>query len=289
MTTLLGTVAELWRYPVKSMRGERIEATDVDATYGVSGDRGWAVRDDDAGEIRNAKKIPALLQCSARYVAEPVGTATLPVEITLPDGTTVRSDDPAVGQRLSDALGFHASLWPRVAAEDADHYLRIPLDEAEQRRQYALEDGEALPGPDLTAPPRRHDLRRYVSPLGTYFDADELTLLTTSTLDALGERYPAAGIDVRRYRPNVLVDTGTVGTLHGELCWIGNRLRIGTLVVDLPRRIRRCSMIVHAQAELPRDRSVLRDLIRETDFALGVAAEIVTPGRIAIGDPVELL
>src|SRR5438046_10423198 len=66
----LGRVIEIWRYPVKSMGGEELERCAL-GKLGVPGDRGWAVRDEAAGEIRGAKKLPALLQLAARYLEEP--------------------------------------------------------------------------------------------------------------------------------------------------------------------------------------------------------------------------
>ena len=70
--TAVGRVTELWRYPVKSMGGEIRDRVDI-GPQGIPGDRGWALRDDQAGEIRGAKKMPALRGCHARYDAEPSG------------------------------------------------------------------------------------------------------------------------------------------------------------------------------------------------------------------------
>lgn len=284
----IGVVRELWRYPVKSMRGERVDDAVVHAGIGVAGDRGWAVRDDAVGEIRSAKRVPALLQCAARYVASPVGAATPHVVITLPDGREVRSDDPSVHDTLSAVLGRRVTLWPRVGADHAEHFLRRDaIDADEMRRQYGLADDEPLPAATPSAAPRRTDLRRYVSPLGTYFDADELHLLTTATLDDLRRRHPDAGVDVRRYRPNVVLDTD--GAPFDEFAWVGRQLRIGALVVDVPRRTQRCVMITHAQGSLGADRTVLRTLVSETGHTLGVAGDVVTPGAVRVGDPVELV
>ena len=282
---------ELWRYPVKSMRGERVDEAVVHAGIGIAGDRGWAVRDEATLEIRSAKRLAALLHCAARYVTEPVGADTPAVAITLPDGDQVRSDDPAVHDVVSAALGRRVTLWPRVGADHPEHFLRRDqIDAEEMRRQYGLSDDEPLPAPPSAAPPRRSDLRRYVSPLGTYFDADELHVLSTATLAELRRRHPDAGVDVRRYRPNIVVDTGPapLGELT-EFAWVGRRLRMGELVLDVPRRTQRCVMITHAQGELGSDRSVLRTLVRETGHTLGVAGDVVTPGTVRVGDPVELL
>jgi uncharacterized protein YcbX len=108
---IIGTVSEMWRYPVKSMGGERLDCCTV-GVAGLLGDWGWAVRDDIAGEIRGARHLPLLLQCSARY-REPPGGGSLPqVEITLPDGTHIGSEASDVNARLSALLGRAVSLWP---------------------------------------------------------------------------------------------------------------------------------------------------------------------------------
>ncbi|MCH8283333.1 MAG: alcohol dehydrogenase catalytic domain-containing protein [Chloroflexi bacterium] len=80
----VGTVKQIWRYPVKSMGGETVQDCQV-GERGLGGDRGWALRDETAGEIRGAKKLPELLECTARYLDAPSGESVPPVEITLPD------------------------------------------------------------------------------------------------------------------------------------------------------------------------------------------------------------
>src|SRR6185369_9883715 len=88
----IGIVRELWRYPVKSMGGESIPSCEL-GTLGIPADRGWALRDEDAGEVRGAKKLPALLRCRARYRTEPAGDDVPPVDIVLPDGAATATDD----------------------------------------------------------------------------------------------------------------------------------------------------------------------------------------------------
>src|SRR5437867_9640650 len=126
----VGTVVEIWRYPVKSMAGEQLAATAI-GPLGLPGDRGWAVRDEVAGEIRGAKKFPVLLQCAARYEAEPTVDRVPPAEITFPDGDRMRSDDPRVAGRLSELLGRRVTLWPLEPADNRDHYRRAPPDGGE--------------------------------------------------------------------------------------------------------------------------------------------------------------
>src|SRR6185295_14930623 len=96
---LIGTVQQIWRYPVKSMAGERLEACAV-STLGIPGDRGWALRDETRRETTNGKRIPLLMQCAASYRAEPTNGAVPPVNIMLANGTQISSDDAEVNHAL---------------------------------------------------------------------------------------------------------------------------------------------------------------------------------------------
>jgi uncharacterized protein YcbX len=111
------------RYPMKSLGGEWPDGCPMDLA-GFLGDRGWAVRDDVAGETCGARHLPPLLQCSARY-REPPGDGSLPhIGITLPDGTHVGSDAPDATARLSALLGRAVALWPLQPASHKAHYLQ---------------------------------------------------------------------------------------------------------------------------------------------------------------------
>jgi uncharacterized protein YcbX len=278
-------------YPIKSMRGERVERSTVAPRFGMAGDRGWAVKDEAIGEIRSAKRLAELLQCAARYVVPPSDVANSIVEITLPDGRAVRSDDPSVDERLSEVIGQPITLWPRVSETEPEHYLRREaIDEAEMRRQYGLMDDEPLPDMGQIPADIVKLLTRYVSPPGTYFDAFELHLLATESLDELHRRHPDAGVDVRRFRPNVVVDTSA--TKPGdfpEFGWVGHQVRIGEVLIHVSRPMQRCVMTVHAQDDLRRDRTLLRTLIRETGQNLGVGATVIDGGTISVGDAIDLL
>jgi len=101
----VGTIAEIWRYPVKSMGGESIDASPI-GDLGIFGDRAYALRDDEAGEIRGAKKIPGLLHFASRYLGAPTdGYNAAPVEITTPDGALIGSGDDDASSLLSAAVG----------------------------------------------------------------------------------------------------------------------------------------------------------------------------------------
>src|SRR6202167_5221338 len=145
---VIGTVKEIWRYPVKSMAGERMQRANVSAR-GIYGDRGWAIRDEKAGEIRNARKLPALLHCTAVYLREPNADDAPPAQITLPNGTTFRSDSAEAGAKLSEMLGRPVSIWPIQPASGHDFLKRAAPDNpdmmAELRQVFGRLENEPLP------------------------------------------------------------------------------------------------------------------------------------------------
>jgi uncharacterized protein YcbX len=286
--TIVGTVRELWRYPVKSMIGESLP-TCIVGPGGIAGDRGWAVRDEQAGEIRGAKKLPALLRCTARYRTEPSHDTTPAVDIMLPDGERTASDDAQVGARLSTLLGRPVTLWPRQPADDLAHYRRGTPDHAdleqELRQIFGREPDEPLP--DLSVIPP--ELFEFTAPRGTYFDVFPFHLITTASLATLAGRASTSSFDVRRFRPNVLVETAGATTGLVEAGWGGGkRLRIGEVELSTEIPTARCVMVTLPQGALPHDPRVLRTVVREAEQCVGLYASIARPGRIAVGDAVEL-
>lgn len=295
----VGVVSELWRHPVKSMRGDRVTETAVTESWGLPGDRGWVVRDEEAGEIRSAKKIADLLRFHARYLEEPVADTTPPVEIEFPDGSTVRSDDDRVHELLSAALGRRVSLHPRRPADEHEHYRRLAVDEADLRSQLGL--GPDDPFPEFTGMPADvlAELEDYASPRGTYFDALPLSLLTSTALRSLQAALPDSVIDPRRFRKNIIVqhesegsgagaDADAPGGGHPEFDWVGRRLAVGDVECEVVMRISRCRMVTLPQADLPHDRGILRSLARENGSKFGVYLRALTPGTIREGDEVQL-
>jgi uncharacterized protein YcbX len=280
----VGRVAQLWRYPVKSMQGEPVSAARAIPRSGIAGDRGWAVRDESAGEIRGAKHIPALLQCRARYLEEPGPGGSAPVEIELPGGDRVHSAEPDVDARLSRALGREVTLWPLQPAAALEHYRRRAQGSLDELRDLlGLVAEEPLPEFGRHTPA---ELAQFVSRPGTYFDAHELHLLTGSSLARLAQAAPQSRVDVRRFRPNALIEAAQAG--QPELDWCDGMLRIGTLRVRVLEPMLRCSMTVHAQSDLPRDPRVMRAMVRETGQRLGVSAAVEQAGELAVGDGVWL-
>lgn len=286
--TRVGTLREIWRFPVKSMQGGVVPSAQV-TPRGLAGDRAWAMRDELRQEVQWGKRFPQLMLCSARYREEPDGTQVCPVEITFPDGATCTSDDAEVHARLSALIASPARLWPLQPAADVAFYKRYKPDQAQFMRElaaaFAREPGEPLP--DMAQfPPVLMD---HVAVPGTFFDNEELHLVTSASLAWLAGRNPTARWDVRRFRPNFYIET--VPALDGlvEQEWVGKRLRIGAIKITISAPTPRCGMTVQPQGELPYDKSILRTIVKDAGQNLGVGAHCLVAGRVHAGDAVELL
>ncbi len=279
----VGTVQTLWRYPVKSMLGEKLDTALV-SPLGFPGDRGYAIRDEQAGEIRGAKKIPHLLQCSARYLESPSETRIPPAEVTLPDRTTVRTDAAETNARMTQALGRPVTLWPRQPAENTDHYRRKERAPNELREILGLEEGD--PFPSFEGIPK--DLFHYVSPLGTYFDAYPLHLLTTASLRSLAHYYPEGQFAPERFRPNIVIASAGASDEKEEESWKGKVIRIGEVELQVVVPTIRCVMTTLPQGTLPKDPRILRTLVHHHSQHLGVYVTVKRTGTIRVGDGVEV-
>ncbi len=281
-------VSELWRYPVKSMVGETVDTIEFDA-LGIVGDRTWAARDLERGGIRGAKKIGTLM----RLAAHDLGDGD--VEITLPDGATVRTSDADVHERVSAAIDHPVHLERLRPADDLDHYRRGAPDSddvvAELRGIFGREGDE--PFPDFSVFPPI--IAEFESPPGTYYDVFPLMVMTTAALAALGRALPDSTVDVRRFRPSLMIETGDDGADastpgHPEFDWRGRRATVGSATIEFGAPCPRCVMVTREINDaIPADRSVLRHIVRDLDQNLGVYATIVAPGKVAVGDSLTLL
>jgi uncharacterized protein YcbX len=305
----IGTIKQIWRYPVKSMAGEQLEACSV-GLNGIPGDRGWAIRDETARETTNGKHFPLLMQCSARYREAPANGVIPHVELRLPGGLQLGSDAPNINARLTELLGKPVSLWPLQPASNTEHYRRrsktarlygrlarfrafraaLPVltsfgpANAELRESFSREPDEPIP--DLsTLPP---ELFEFTSPRGTYFDAFPIHVLTTASLEMMKRLNPAATWDVRRFRPNFLIETDPAIKDPIEVEWGGQKVRLGAVELKCEIPTVRCGMTIQAQAEFPKDPSILRTIVKDADQNLGIYASVVTAGEVRVGDVVEV-
>jgi len=280
-------ISQLWRYPVKSMVGETVDSIELDE-LGIVGDRTWAARDLERGGIRGAKKIGPLMQLAAHDLGDGE------VEITLPDGSTVRTTDADVNERVSSAIGHPVQLERLRPADDLDHYRRGAPDSddvvAELRGVFGREEDEPLPDFSVFPP----IIAEYESPPGTYYDVFPLMIMTTAALAALARGLPDSNVDIRRFRPSFVVDTGDDGAEastpgHPEFDWSGRRATLGTATIEFGAPCPRCVMVTREiDADIPADRAVLRHIVRDLHQDLGIYATIVTPGTVNVGDRIEL-
>ncbi len=218
MSVLVGRVAALHRYPVKSMAGEALPHTEV-SWHGLTDDRRWGfVRED---QVRNGfpwltlRQQPGLVRYRPRLVGRSVVVRT-------PAGREYDVADP----ELAALLGARPMKLDRGA-----------------------------------------------------FDSAPVSLLGVRSAAAVGAP------DVRRFRPNVLIDA------EGEFAedtWVGGTVRIGDAVLRVDRKDRRCGVVSVDPETGERDPSVLRAVARLHDMTLGVYASVVVPGGMAVGDEVVL-
>jgi len=224
-------IAGLWRYPVKSMLGERCDELAVDAR-GAAGDRLYAVRDAE-GKLGSGKNSRRHRRIEGLFGFRAASEGAAP-RITFPDGRDLLADDPAIHAALSAALGLPVTL---SAEKDVSHY-----------------------------------------------DSAPLHLVTTGSLAGLKKALPGAGIDERRFRPNLVIEG------EGENRWIGRTLQVGDEVrLEVVDWTERCVMITMAQSELADEPRILRAVAQgEAEALFGVYAEVLVPGRIKRGDVLRL-
>jgi uncharacterized protein YcbX len=290
----VGTLRALWRFPVKSMLGEELEAADL-SVGGIIGDRAYAIRDRGTGKVASAKhpKLwPDLFACRAAFVKAPQrGDELPPVRIELADGTSVMSDASGVDAVLSRFFGRDVEL--ARAAQNGYTIDQYHPDEEnydpEGHRDEVVEVGLGATFFNERGLPS-------AVPEGSFFDVFPLSVLTTSTLDQLSELEPQSRFDVRRFRMNVIVDTRARGFIENE--WVGRTLAIGgdvRVAVALPDP--RCVMPSLAQEELPRDPRILKTLARHNRIDVagalypcaGVYAVTEATGEIRKGDRISLV
>lgn len=282
-----GRVTSIWRYPVKSMAGEHVTEVRI-GDLGLHADRTWAVRDLELKATTSAKRLPGLLWCTARYAAAPspdAGPGNAPeVIVGLPDGREVSSADPGVHRTLSEYLDRDVELRPLPPVADRGQYRGPMATKTDMRTIFGL--GPDDPLPDLSMFPVRKlaEISRYATPIGSYVDAYPVHLLTEQALATMAALAPGSDFDVRRFRPTVLIDSPATAE-HPELSWCGGALRTtGGLALSPLIPTIRCVMPTHDQPGLVRDPVITKTVAAHARRCLGVYADVLAPGRIAVGD-----
>jgi uncharacterized protein YcbX len=265
-----GSIVALWRYPVKSMLGEELDATLV-SDRGLRGDRAYALVDVETGKVvsaKNPRKWGNLFEFRAELVGPPSDHGPIPpARITLPDAATVQTDEPGIDERLSAVVGRPVRL--ASSAGDAP------------RIEGYWPDYDWLESPDAVFEVKL--------PSGTFFDAAVVHVVTTATLDRLAALSPQSRFDVRRFRPNVVVAVSDAVEGFLENDWVGRTLALGDearLRINDP--CPRCVMTTLSQGDLPKDPNVLRTIVQQNQGNLGVLASVLRGGRVRRGDAVTV-
>ena len=289
------TVTQLWRFPVKSMGGSTVQAIRVDRR-GAHADRLWAVRDIEKGVTASARRVPVLLGCAARYVTEPgpdAGPGNVPsVVVTFPDGRELTDDDPEIHVALSELVGREMRLAALPPADDTSQHRMTVSDSmanfraAQVRKDFGLGDSEALPDTSVFSTKDIITLARFSTPPGAFHDLSPMHLMTTASLRDLSPG--VAGYDVRRFRPNVLIDAGDVTGDFPESAWVGGELGIGAARMHVTIPTIRCVVPTRPQPDIELDKGITRQLAERTNRFLGVYADVTTPGVVRVGDEVTV-
>ncbi len=279
--TELGGVGSLWRYPVKSMMGEELNAAEV-TERGLRGDRAYALVDCTDGKVataKNPRKWPHLFDFRATFIDPArVGAPAAPIRITLPDGTLVTSEQDDCNQILSRAL-VREVILDAVGRGDEEATSSVSTAQTANAEEY---------WPDMEGLDFRDTVTDFALPKGTFFDCAVVHLLTTATLDRLGELYPRGRFEARRFRPNIVVQPAPGERGFIENTWVGQTLAIGDDVrLSITGTCGRCVMTTLPQGDLPRDPDILRTAAQHNRVQVGVYAAVVRGGMIRRGDSVR--
>ena len=234
----VGTVAQVWRYPVKSFQGEPVDSLDL-APGGAVGDRTLAVVDPAAGKVLSAKRYADLLMASARLDERPASWSRCPTAASTPPTT------PASTRPLSDWLGLDVRLEPP------------PVDGVFPMEMYTGMSDEDSPVFDWPGPP------------GTWLDLADAHWLTTASLAAIAGAHPGGEWDVRRFRPTALIETDRGRASPRRR---GPRSRSARSARDVLMATPRCSMPSRAQPGLARDKAIGTTIRDANSNNLGVYA-----------------
>jgi uncharacterized protein YcbX len=269
VTIEAGTVVGLWRYPVKSMMGEELNAAEI-TERGLLGDRQFALVDAATGKVagaKNPRKWGNFFDFRAAYVEPPEANATLPaVRLTLPNGTALTTESENVNDVLSRALGRAVELT------------QVRAEQESSAEEYV---------PDIEGLEHRDTVTEWELPAGTFYDLAVVHLLTTATLDRLRELYPAGRFEARRFRPNIVISTAEPGFVEND--WLGRTVTVGeTVRLRITRPCPRCVMTTLAQGDLPKDPGILRTAAQNNAANVGVYADVISAGAIHRGDRVVL-
>lgn len=270
VASVVGSVVSVWRYPVKSMMGEELNATYV-AEQGLLGDRAYALVDTTTGKVvsaKNPRRWGQMFDFRAALVESQQLGKTLPdVKITLPDGSLVMSDAVEVNHILSSVLGREVKLETAAPSKPS------------------LEEY----WPTVEGLPHQDTVTDEATLSNTFFDLATVHILTTATLDRLQELTSTSRFETRRFRPNLVIKPTSSEKGFVENDWIGHTLALGDEVrLSITGPCPRCVMTTMEQGELPNDTNILQTAVQHNQGNVGVYASVLQGGTVRRGDAVTL-
>ena len=242
-------VVGLWRYPVKSLQGEPTDTAQVEAD-GITGDRIWGIRDLRTERILTARRRPELLAAVASYEGDQ------PV-ITIPDGSTLVGAGARTDRELSRWLATPVSLVSSSGRAGRAEFFADATDDTSRAIEWTM-------------------------PLGRYVDASPVLVVTTASLRTGAAHHPQGTWDVRRFRPNVLIDADGDGWLEDS--WVGHHVEVGSVTLIPRQPCVRCTMVTRPQPGLEADVEMFRTLARHHGGLFGVWCDVIAPGPLSVGD-----
>ncbi len=252
-------VAWISHCPVKGLAVRQLDECDL-TEAGIAGDRAFFLVDEN-DRLVNSKGLGVLQQIVPRHDRE-----TKCLTLDFPDGTTISEEVRVDG---SVAAGFwRQTVEARVVAGPWSAAI------------------SAFAGRDLR-------LVRPSTPAPDRLRSGAVTLLGTGSLRALARTLDVDDVDERRFRMNFGVEG--LGE-HEEDEWLGRRVRLGEAVVVPQGNVGRCAVTTQNPDSGAPDLDTLKALadyrrVVETTEPLpfGVYAAVAQPGRVRLGDAVELL
>jgi MOSC domain-containing protein len=277
----MGTVVSLWRYPVKSMMGEEINSSYI-TERGLVGDRTYAVVDKQTGKIASAKnprKWGKLFDFRSIFVDSPQDVNDIPrVRITFPNGINFLSNNHREEKEVEDDINSSLSqVFNRQVA-----LMKSSSFENPNYEEY---------WPDINGLAQREKITDEAMPSNSFFDIAVIHILTTSTINRLRELYPQGRFEVRRFRPNIVIESGAKEMKNDfiENTWVGKKMIIGKdVVLNVTAPCTRCVMITLPQGDLPQDLGILKTVAKYNQVHVGVYASVERGGTIHRGDTIEI-
>jgi uncharacterized protein YcbX len=261
------------------MLGEELNSSYV-TERGLVGDRTYAIVDKQTGKAASAKnprKWGKLFDFRSMFIDSPNDDTNNipPVRITFPDGGNIFSDrkEDDMDSRLSDVFNREVRLMKASDFEEPSY------------EEY---------WPDIDGLARRDQVTDEAMPSKTFFDIAVIHILTTSTINRLRELYPKGRFEVKRFRPNIVVESAASEDKYKkndfiENSWVGKKLAIGEdIVLNVTAPCTRCVMITLPQGDLPQDLGILSTVAKYNQVHVGVYAAVEHGGIIHRGDTIQI-